>query len=328
MNNETSLLPDSKVSLSPEIYKSKIVLALTKAEVALQSLHNQKAMLIVNEDHLNDVASFINKIKEAEKLVEAERVKLKEPALKEGNNIDAGAKALKTELELLKKDVAVKYNAMCQDIEKRRQDAEKVKQEKERIKKLIDDYIMKVAQEIAGLVDIASLTKLQQSLGLEKTRKQTYGDQLPDLIARIDILKPLLDDKKTVLQLSDKTKKDSETALNAGQDELYLQNEEKLEDLGAKVNFNNIQAVETALSTTNSSAPQVAEEIYPEIKAKRRTWEYSVEDIALLYKKNPELVELIPNHKAIKELMKKQAEDKTLKAGTVNGLTFSYKSTY
>ncbi len=262
--------------LTPDIYKNKIALALTKAEIALQSLHNQKASLIVNEDHLNEVATFITKIRDARKVVEAERVKLKEPSLKESNSIDAGAKALKTELDLLEKDVADKYNKMCREIEARRQKAELEKRERERVKKLIDDFVMNVAQEIAGVVDIPSLTRLQQKLGLEKTRKNTYGEQLPDLIARIDVLKPLLDDKKTVLQLSDKTKKESESALNEGRDEVYMQNEEKLEDLGAKVTFNNIQAVEAAILTT-SSKPQEAEELFPEVKG-RRQWKMKIVD--------------------------------------------------
>ena len=71
-------------SLTPEIVKSKLQIVLTKAEQSIQALHDAESKLVYNEDNLESIKLFIENCKTAQKTVDAERVKLKEPYLQNG----------------------------------------------------------------------------------------------------------------------------------------------------------------------------------------------------------------------------------------------------
>lgn len=308
---------------TPEIYKGKLVLALSKVETTIQGLHNAESQLVYNEDNLDKIGEFVEKGKKALKIIEDERIRLKEPSLLEGKNIDAGAKLISVDLQALVNKVDKKKQEIAA------QKAAKALIEKEAEDKkiatlaLIDNFIISYTEKIASSTTISELVGHERMINLETANEKRYGEYLPTLKTRAAAIRALLAAQKLSVSQLAVLEKEVTTATETGADDKAMDAMGKIDEIKATIHQQKINIVETGVGQATNSG--YAEQVKTESpKPARRTWSYEATDLPLLYKKNPELVTLSLNDKAVKELMAKKKESGELKAETINGLKFSF----
>jgi len=330
MSNETTttdIVAGSQVS-TPEVYKGKFVVVLSKIGQTVQWFHNAEAKLVYNEDGLAAITEFIEKGKKALKVVEDERVALNEPVLKQQRDINAGAKLISADLQALvdkanreKQKIAAKLAADALI-------AKEAEEKKAATKKLIDDAIMDYTTKISAAETIDELLDVERRLNLETANEKRYGDQLPDLKTRSEAIRKLLAAQKLSVRQLGSLENEVAKASETGADDKVLEAMDKIEAVKEQIGQNKINVVEAGVSQA-TQATGYAEPIRTAApKPSRRSWKYEATDLPLLLKKNPELVNLVLNDAAVKELMKKQLADGTLKEGTTNGLRFYFEIKY
>jgi hypothetical protein len=296
-------------TLTPELVKSKLQIALTKAEQSIQGLNNAEAELVYNEDNLGDIAKFIDNCKAAEKVVEYERVKLKEPYLQAGRAVDDGAKLLSSELATVRQKAHTQYSKLCQEVERKKREAEAERQRVATIQKAMSDFKMDYAVKIAAAKDLAELTSLERLVNLETGNSRKYAEFLPEMIEGCKAIRSLLTGQKEKLRQLSYFQKLEQEAAETGNDAEILEIQDKKEVLEAKIQETAINVQEAAVSQATSATTVSPEIVLPEIKGARRTWDFEVTDLAALYKKAPHLVTLEANKEKIKEIIKTKIAD-------------------
>src|ERR1700743_1229802 len=188
------------INNSLEVVKTKISLALTKAETGIQKLATMESSLTYNEDNLDKIKSFVDSVKRAKKVIEEERIKLKEPSLQEGRNIDAAAKQLNSTLIEFENTAYGPYTTICHDVEKRRKAQELEEQRKKSIKEGIDKNLLEFSSLIAACTTTDELLAIESKLNLEKARKPKYAEFYDEFIERAKELNALITKQKGIIK--------------------------------------------------------------------------------------------------------------------------------
>lgn len=325
-NNQSTVPIEQEKVLTPQIYKGMFVSALSEAQIVIQKLHDSYSKLVFNADNLPAITEFIENSKKALKKVEEKRQEYKKPILEKGEAIDNGAKLIVNELQPLINTA----NAHKQKIAAEQEAARLILVEAEKKKKeradLIDNFIIEKTGAIAAAETNETLLYIEKLINLETANESRYGDQLPDLKARIALIRPLIAAQKesvkelTVLEkVADNPNSTDESILEAG---------EKIDEVKAIIHQQRNNLLETAVGQASAPSASYSQVIPEAIKPARRSWKYRATDLELLYKKSPNLVTLTLNEPAVKALMKEHSENKTLKAGIINGLEFYYDIKY
>ena len=167
-------------------------------------------------------------------------------------------------------------------------------------------------------------------IGLEKTKKTVYQEFLPDLITQCDALRPQIKVQKENVRELMRTQAEEKVALETGDMVAASELRSKKEYYEQVIHETGLQIHETAF-TAASAVEVIVPEIVDQAPKGRSNWKWKVEDIKLLAKKMPHLVELVPNEEAIDLMLKTKKADGSL-AGkdeeTVFGLTFYNDKSY
>lgn len=296
-------------NISPEIAKSKMILALGKAEKSVQGLHDTESKLTYNEDNLGVIKLFIENCKSAEKIVDAERIRLKEPSLQESRNIDSGAKLVSTDLANLRNKAQEKYTKICQEVEKKRQEAEKERQRIENIRAIMDVSKLDFSVKIAGAKTLAELVDIERRVNLETGNKNRYQEFLPEFAEACKAIRSLITAQKNkVRELSDLQLQASQASEN-NDDGAFLDIQEKIEEKTAQIAETAIHVQETALHQA-SNPTTTAEVILPIIPSGGRNYlRWEVLDNKAAFKAG--LMMLVPDQKKIDEILKEKRKDGT-----------------
>jgi hypothetical protein len=313
MNEEKTLTPNSSVEivseLTPALVKSKLQIALTKTEQSVQGLNDAESRLVYNEDNLDSIKSFIDKCKEAEKVVETERETLKKPYLDGGRTVDAGAKLLSSELLLVRQKAYTQYEKICKEVEKKRAEAEAETLRVKTIRDTMNQFKIDYSVKIADAKTSAELVVLERMINLETANKSRYQELLEEFKTDCTAIRSLLATQKNKVKELEDLEKQGNQAAETGNDGALLEIMEKKESLEAQISENKILVQEKAASQA-SQVGSFAETVLPNIpKGGRRTWDYEVLDVAALLKKAPHLVDLIANDERIKELLKNKISE-------------------
>lgn len=306
MNNETTL---ERPTLTPEIVRSKLQIALTKVEKTIQNLNDREAMLVYNEDCLLEIKEFIEDIKEAKRLVDAERKRLKEPSLIEGRNIDAGAKLVDGQLDEVLAKANFPYQKLCQEVEKKRQEAEAEKQRVAIIEERMNNSKIDFSVRISNAKTSAELVAIERLLNLETANKVKYQESLPKFKSFCEPIRSLLTaQKEKVRELEELERKSQEAAKN-GSDEEILQIMEKKELVEAQIAEKRVNIQEEALkqATTPTETATVIIPLIP--KGGRKLWRYEIVDEKLAAKSG--LMKLVPDEEKIDLRLKEMRENET-----------------
>lgn len=327
-------MSDNK-NLSPEIIKSQFQVALNKSSLGLQALHDAASKLIFNEDNLEDISKYLEKCRKAKKVVEAEHAALKRPALTECQMYDESKKQMEANINSIYSTVHEKYTKMCNEIENRKLAKFREERRIDGIKKGIEENLLSFSKKIAECTTSKQLTEIESLINLEKTRTQKYQEFVSLAKERYSTLASLLakqKDKVKELENLERQKKALEKA-NDGDEVSMLDLESKIDEQKSAIEETKIEIEEHAIDSAINvgSDVETAEEITPEVKARRTTWKWRVKDIKELQKKMPHLVKLVADEEKIDEWLKSKKTDGSLKdqeSVIVNGIEFYVFKSY
>lgn len=288
---------------SLEVVKTKISLALTKAETGIQKLATMESSLVYNEDNLDKIKSFLDSVKVAKKVIEDERVILKEPSLQTGRNIDTAAKELSSTLIELETTAHGKYTSLCRSKEARRKEQELELQRIKSIKEGIDKNLLEFSSLIAACTTNDELLAIESKLNLEKARKQKYAEFYDEFIERAKELNVLITTQKGIIKELETLKEDKAKADLEGDDRKSIALEEKQEQIEAKFEENKVIVQETSINQALSSktTPEPAIEVFTPIK-QRKSWKTEIFNEKKAYEAGMLTVEI--NSEKTKEVLK------------------------
>lgn len=327
--NSVGLPVVTKEILTPTVVKTKLEATLIKIEAGIQTLNDEESKLVYNSDNLQEIADYVNKVKAAKAKVEKERVELKKPYKEGGETVDVGAKLVISELDKLLKKTGDKYTEMANEQArlKRIQD-----DEDKRIKDIkdgMDNNIMSFSTKIAEAKDLPTLLDVERRLNLETANEKKYQEFLPDLKQRCEAIRALLTLQKQNIKALGGLENEAVNALQTGSDEKLEEIEDKKEKITGKVDELRTRIQETAINQSTATTPARATQVFNTVKAKRTTVDWEIVDMALFYKKHPEMVTLTPN-KRVDEYVATRKEEITDEKPEIliDGLKIFQKKTY
>lgn len=307
--------------LTPEVVKSKLQIALTRVQKTIQNFHDREAMLVYNEDCLKEVKEFIEDIKEAKRLVDAERKRLKEPSLIESRNVDAGAKLVDSQLDEVLAKANVPYQKLCAEVERKRIESEKEKQRVDAIREQMNNFKSTYAVKISDAKTSQELVALERLINLETANKNRYQEFLQEFADDCRAIRSLLADQKIKVRELEELDRKANLAAENGSDEEILQIMEKKELVEAQISEKRVNIQEEALKQATSPT-ETATVIIPMIpKGGRKLWRYEIVDEKAANKAG--FMKLVPNEEKINERLKEIRESET--ETTENGIRYYIK---
>lgn len=319
-------------AITSDVAKQKFGIALTKATLSFQSMQNEADGLVFNEDqeNLNKIAVFLNKAKKYEKTVEDEHKVIKEPYLEGGRACDTAKKDMLLAIGAVKNPIQEKYTALCNKIDRDNREREEKERLERSILEGIESNVLTFSQQIAACTTRQELNNVERMINLEKspTRAAKYGDHHKKAIDRFDeVLLPILKDQKK--KVDEKEKIEAEL-LKADDAEKHDELKQKLEEKQNEIIQNQVKVQEQALSQS-PVATMEPEIISTEVKVKRTDIVPEIIDLALVFKKTPELLNI-----ELKTLEAKKRGQMFRDAGSfdgkdeliVNGIKYTLKKSW
>jgi hypothetical protein len=284
-----------------DVIKAKFGIALMRAELGIQRLHNKRSVLVFNEDHLEDMAEFIGECKKAKAIIEEEHQKEKEPYLKQSQAIDQSRREMIAEINSVMDTVNIEYTKLCRQIEARKKIEADELNRVSSIRNGIKENVLFLSTQIASCKTLKELTQVQTKINFIKGAPQSkakYQEFYPEIVELLDGLNDQVNQQKERIKEIEALKKKAAKADESEKVEI----EQRIEDIHESINETNINIQEEAVGTATSPSVQAATEVFPEIKVKRSVWKWEVTDIAKLQKTMPQLVKTVPNDDAIKAM--------------------------
>jgi copper chaperone CopZ len=198
------------------------------------------------------------------------------------------------------------------------------------IKTGIKNNVLLFSQKIADCKTAAELTKVQTSINFEKgaQSKSKYQEFHSLMLEEFSALNELINKQKDSIKELEALAKKSEKVTDEYE---KLEIEEQMESVRGRVEETKINVQESAINSAIESDVTIAQEVLPEVKARRTTLEYEVKDINLLQKKMPHLVKLVVDEEAMDLWLKTKKTDGSMtgkEEDVINGIRFYYKKVY
>jgi hypothetical protein len=314
---------DKPVSLTPEIVRSKMQIVLTKTEQSIQALHDKKKELVFNEDNLEVIKNYLDGCRKINKTVEDERTKMKEPYLQGGRTVDAGAKLISVEVDGLIADVDNQYQKLCKEVAEKQRLAKEAEDRELKIRGEMDTFRLEYSVIISNAKTSAELVAIERLINLETGKASKYFEFLPEFKTSCEPIRgQLTAQKEKVRVLEDLEKQQQEAAKNEN-DEVFLEIEEKKEQIIAQVEENKVTIQEVASNQaqkTTTSATQVFAKIPT---GGRKLWKWRLVDEKSATKSGLTLV--VPNEAAIKDILAGKRDswnEKKLEKVVENGIEY------
>jgi hypothetical protein len=274
--------------------KTLMSVALTKANLLVQTIASRASQLIINEDHenLEAASKLLADVRAAKKSVEETHKEVKKPYFDAGKSVDTAKNDMILAIDTAIGDVGDRYNRVMAEIERRKQEAEAKKQKDTQIKSGIEANILDFSTKIAACKTRKELTDVERLINLEKgpSRATKYGEWHEFAIERYNTaLLSILKDQKNKIDeyeaIENAIKAASEANDPAKIDELNT----KLEEKGNEIVQNQVKVQEAAL---NSLVPSngYAEEVLPEVTKSGSSIICEIVDEKIVYKKHRELL--------------------------------------
>lgn len=171
------------------------------------------------------------------------------------------------------------------------------------------DFVNDIVHQISAAPDAKDLTRIQYLVGSEKSRTSYYGNYFPNIEESCNELLQLIESRKGILKENAKTQKAYDKAIEKGDQVLAVELKELMEYNDRVVKENAQTIAESAYKKVAEISMQNSDLESAAIKPRQRRWSYRIEDIELLHRKNPELVIIEPNAKAIGQVVKEKSKD-------------------
>lgn len=327
MENNVATAP----SITKEIVIGTINIALTRAQMSLQSLNDAEQSLVYNEDHLPEIADFLSKSRKAKAIIDNEHKTIKEPYLRQCQVIDESKRSMHEQIDGSIKIASEKYTALCQAVEKRKRDIELDNQRKQQIQSGIDSNMISFSGKIADCKTNSELLSIERLINLEKANKTKYQEFYEVAVEKYSSLTALITSQKEAVKEFEKLEQQRIEAEKKGDDEKLIALQEQQFKLSQRIDETKVNVQETAVNQSTQSVVTTAEEILPNIKARRTAWTWEISNIKEVAKKMPDWCEITTIDSKIDDFLKAskaQWDENSQDNLVVNGIKFFKKITY
>lgn len=174
------------------------------------------------------------------------------------------------------------------------------------------DFVNTTTKNITLAPDSKELGIIQMKIGNLKSRSKIYGEYKSKVDSVCDRLLSLIDDRKEFLKQSVKLEKDYKKANDSGDIVLATQIREEIDNHQRVVEQNANVLAQDAYNEVSSVSIINNDMVSAAITPRLHRWSWRVDDIEKLFKKRPELVEKVPNTKAINLFMSEKKEAREL----------------
>lgn len=289
MTEITTALPVA--TITPAQAKTKISIALTKAEIVLNTMQKQAAEIVVNEDHLEETKTLLDKFVRARSLVDAAHRKEKEPYLQGGKAIDTAKNETLIQILAIEDPLRLKYNKVCGDVVERKRVAEEEEAKNKAILSGIDANVMEFSQRIAQCATTQELTIIERNIGAQKTATSKYGKHLQTAIEKFEALKPLITAQKIKITELESVKAKISIAEEEGDIDKLEELTVKKENVEQEIQYNQTKVQDDAINSA-SSASGVTQVFASVPKGGRTEYEIEIVDLNVALKKSSNLLNI------------------------------------
>lgn len=280
--------------LTLDTAKSKLSVALTKANLLIQTLQTRKDSLILNDEpeNLEQVKLFITDKKKAEKIIDDNHKVIKKPYFDAGKAADTAKNDMLVLIGEIGNSVEAWYKKTCDEIDRKQREADEKKQREIQIKSGVEANILDFSTKIAACKTKKELTDVERLINLEKSesRGSKYAELHEFAINRYnEVLLPIIKDQKIKVDEYEKLQEELKKADNPEKaDELRI----KLEEKDNEITQNQIKVQETALNQQlipNNTEPEL---ILPDLTSAGSNMTCEIIDLKKVFTKHPELLKI------------------------------------
>lgn len=274
--------------------KTKISIGLTQAGLLIQSFHDRKSLLVLNEEpeNLEAISKYISDKKKAKKIIEEQHSVVKKPYFEAGKAVDKAKNDMIALLDDPQLDAESWYNKTMADIERRKREIEERAAQERQIKSGIEANILDFSAKIAACKTRSELVSVERMINLEKgaNRASKYGEWHQFAIDRYnEVLLPVLKDQKTKVDEYEKLEEEKRAAEIANDPTKIDELNEKLQAKENEIIQNQVKVQEEALKQVIPSS-EYAEEILPDVTKAGSNIVCEIVDEKIVYKKHRELL--------------------------------------
>lgn len=275
------------------------------------------------------------------------------PALKELDRLlkllDELRKKIKTPYDVVAKDIQSVFGELSKPLEeirdqkkaeltkannealeeKKKAQAETLR--KENVKATLVNFINSITKSVAEAATDKEITRLQQLIGTEKSKKTFYAEYYDELTQKCELMEEPIRIRKDFIKQKIENEKQLKSAISSGDFVKAAELKEEQDILSVKADESTVLLQEAAFTAAVGVETVIAEPIIETVKPRMTRWAWRVDDIALLHKKMPHLVSIIPNAEAIDVMFKTKKAEKELKDGeelNIFGLVFFQEKFY
>lgn len=325
---ENNQLPMKPSLITKEAVKAKATSELTRLNY--QNMLKDLVAIRVGPDNLKSSQETMQAAKKIEKAIEELRIQEKKPwddnaAIVQESFLEF-LTPLRNEIKRVGNDVGT-VNA-TQMAEKKRKEDENARLLS--VRASIQGFINRAILQISDARTDKEIVLIQKLIGTEKSKKNYYGDLMPELETACETLTPKINERKEDIRKMVALQQKSEEAIQSGDIQAATEIKEAAEILDHKMEEDVLRLQDAAFEATSSIEVTLTEVTTQTVKG-RRLWRWKVEDIKMLAKKRPELVILQPNAEAIDAMLTEKRKDGSLdKVDEINidGLVFYIKPSY
>ena len=192
-------------------------------------------------------------------------------------------------------------------------------------------FIQSVTNDISECQTDKQIAVIEMRVGTELSRKTFYSDFYDDFKSQCEELRPLIKKQKEYIKLLISLEKQKVEAMSSGDESVAVDARQKAEDIKEFIEEGKLRLQQKAFEQLENSDVSVGIPVDVAPDATRTTWKWKVDDVQLLFKKMPELVDLVPNKEKIDALLKEKRADGSLRGlriSLLHGITFYEDKSY
>lgn len=324
---EQSNLPSNPAQITQALVKASF--AIEQTRLNYQKVLQQMESIVWTRENINEDLLAPGKFVAA-KLTDKKEIE-KRPLIDAGKVIQSEYNSVFNPLNDVISRKATEKKTLADQIQRENDAANAEISRVSGIKLAIMQFVANCTNEITESDTDDKIVLVEKKIGSETQRKNIYQEFLPDLKSQCDELKPLIKQQKDYVRTLDKLNSGKEKALAKGDDNKAVELRIQADAMKEIIEENKIKIQEKAFEQVENTDMQVGVPTSVAPNASRTWWKWRIDDIQLLAKKMPELVELVPVKIKIDEILSSKREAGELegqKELKLNGIVFYQESSY
>lgn len=285
--------PITEKTVSPDITKAELTLALSKEGLAYQTLLQECEDVVFTKDNLNDErTALVNLRKVKSKLAAAEN-----PYTEKWAAWNAARKSLVDPVAALLTKKEGEYKKIAAELAEEARKAEAEKQLKAFRLSEIDNFFIAQSQAVANATTPEEIVRVEKLIGSHR-RASRYDGFYDVMDSKAANLTDLIKSQKEAIKKLQSLKQAENAANEKGDDQAVLDSREAQEQITAKISENREVVQSEAISMATNSTVTEVEVIVPAAPKPRRTsFKYEIVDEKQAAKAG--LMKLVPDEEKI-----------------------------